>query len=70
MVKNSGENLSLRFLCLVHPSVYDGFQHHPRWLGMGFLNHQQYHMMGSLSGASRGLPKGLNSLCWGWSSHL
>ncbi len=37
---------------------------------LGFLNHQQYHMMGSLSGASRGLLKGLNSLCWGWASHL
>ena len=27
---------------VVYPIIYDGFQHHPRWLGMGFLNHQQY----------------------------
>ena len=23
------------------PIIYDGFYDHPRWLGMGFLNHQQ-----------------------------
>ena len=25
-----------------NPIIYKGFQKHPRWLGMGFLNHQQY----------------------------
>ena len=25
-----------------NPIFYDGFGIHPRWLGMGFLNHQQY----------------------------
>ena len=25
-----------------HPIYLRGFQIHPRWLGMGFLNHRQY----------------------------
>ena len=25
-----------------NPIIYYGLLHHPRWLGMGFLNHQQY----------------------------
>ena len=25
-----------------HPIYLQGFQIHPRWLGMGFLKHQQY----------------------------
>ena len=27
---------------VVYPIFYDGFGIHPRWLGMGLLNHQQY----------------------------
>ena len=30
----------LRLVSLPH--YLQGFSHHPRWLGMGFLNHQQY----------------------------
>ena len=30
-----------QFMLVVHPSIYQGFQHHPRWL-TGFLNHRHY----------------------------
>ena len=31
-----------QFRLVVYPIIYDGFYTSKRWLGMGFLNHQQY----------------------------
>ena len=28
----------------IHPIIYKKFYHHPRWLALGFLNHQQYNL--------------------------
>ena len=39
-VQKSGK---LTSMVLNIPILYDGFHHHPRWLALGFLNHQQYH---------------------------
>ena len=52
---------------VVYPHYLQGFSHHPRWLGMGFLNHQQYHWW-QISGWVFGLVNFRGVM--GWREHL
>ena len=43
--RNSRDSLTSWGNSSWNPIVYDGFQHHPWWLALGFLNHQPPAMM-------------------------
>ena len=42
MLQKSGDSKSWGWYSVVYPIIYREYIHNPRWLALGFLNHQQY----------------------------
>ena len=55
-----GKNPANQLKCIVYPHYLQGFLKHPRWLLMGFLNHQEYgsHDMLNVNFMTGQLPAG------------